>query len=462
MREIRIVVEPFEFINFLSVNCVKELNEHGKMEIKGMISKDKVTEYQNMAFKETWVAVKLLNENNEGMTFFNGILTELQIKKENQVNILSITVKTGSYLLDLIPHIRSYQKDSYTYDKILEDCLEADSGKVILFDKQGISINRFLMQYKETDWEFIKRLAGYARVAIVPEDMIPGRNVYFGYPNSVKREMIETDSYSIIQDYEEYQKRKNKNNDDITNNDIYLYKVKSREVYSLGETIIFQGKRLVIGKIISCLTGQELQHTYLLRTKVMGTQIEEDNLNIVGVSLKANVVNVDRTKVMIEIQSDENKNNTGSRWFDFATVYSTPDGTGWYCMPEIGDEVRLVFPDKYEESAYVSSCVHIESESRTNPDEKSWKNKQGKEIVFTPESLILRNNKGMSIEISDSEGIKVVSNKKVAIQAADDISVSSEAGIQMSAADSMLLSQGGASIQMNDSITIGGGKIYMN
>lgn len=462
MREIRIVVEPFEFINFLSVNCVKELNEHGTIEIKGMISKDRVTEYQSMAFKETWVAVKLFNENNEGMTFFNGILTELQIEKENQVNILSITVKTGSYLLDLVPHTRSYQKESFTYDEVIENCLASDAGKCIMFDKQGMKINRFLMQYKETDWEFIKRLAGYAGTAVIAEDMFSGRNVYFGYPDSVKREMIKTDSYSVIQDYEEYQKRKNTNNNDITINDLYLYKVKSREVYSLGETVIFQGKRLVIGKIISCLAGQELQHTYLLRTKAMGTQIEEDNLNIAGTSLKANIVNVDRTKVMIEIQSDENRNHAGSRWFDFATVYSTLGGTGWYCMPEIGDEVRLVFPDKCEESAYVSSCVHTESESRTNPDEKSWKNKQGKEIIFTPESLILRNNKGMSIEISDSEGIKVVSNKKVAIQAAEDISVSSEAGIQMSATDSMLLSQGGASIQMNDSIIIGGGKIYMN
>lgn len=97
-----------------------------------------------------------------------------------------------------------------------------------------------------------------------------------------------------------------------------------------------------------------------------------------------------------------------------------------------------------------------------NPDEKSWKNKQGKEVLFTPETLVLRNNKGMSIEISDVEGIKIVSDKKIILQAAEDINVNSESGLQLSAAESMLLSQGGASIQMNDSITIGGGKIYMN
>lgn len=462
MRETRIVVEPFMFINFFTVNCIKELNEHGKIEIKGIISKDKVAEYQLMALKETWVTVKLFNEDNDGMVFFKGVLTELIIEKENQVNTLSFSAKTGSYLLDLIPHIRSYQKESFTYGEIIENCLTFDGGKCIVLDKRSVNVNRFLMQYRESDWEFIKRLAGYAGVAVIAEERVSERNICFGYPETVKLESIETDSYCVIQNYEDYQKRKIRNNSDITNNDLYSYKVKSREIYRLGETVIFQGKKLVIRKIYSCLTGQELQHTYILSTRAMGTCCEEDNIHITGISLKANVVRVDKTKVLVKIQLDENAGNAGNRWFDFATVYSTSDGTGWYCMPEIGDEVRLLFPDKSEENAYVSSCIHIENESRTNPSEKSWKNKQGKEVIFTPETLVLRNNKGMSIEISDVEGIKIVSDKKIILQATEDININSESGLQLSAAENMLFSQGGASIQMNDSIIIGGGKIYMN
>lgn len=89
------------------------------------------------------------------------------------------------------------------------------------------------------------------------------------------------------------------------------------------------------------------------------------------------MVSVDKTKVLIKIQLDKNKHNAGNYWFDFATVYSTPDGTGWYYMSEIDDEVRLIFPDKCEGNAYVASCVHTECDNRTNPDEKSWK-KAGK------------------------------------------------------------------------------------
>ena len=65
------------------------------------------------------------------------------------------------------------------------------------------------------------------------------------------------------------------------------------------------------------------------------------------------------TLVQVQFDEDENKEGCGRHWFDFATVYSTPDGAGWYCMPEVGDEVRVVFPDNYEEHAYVASSVHV-------------------------------------------------------------------------------------------------------
>lgn len=35
MREVRIVAEPFVFVSYLSVECVKELNEHGYIKIRG-------------------------------------------------------------------------------------------------------------------------------------------------------------------------------------------------------------------------------------------------------------------------------------------------------------------------------------------------------------------------------------------------------------------------------------------
>lgn len=461
MREVRIVTVPFEFISIQAVKCLKRLNEHGVITIKGIVSQKNAEEYQMLALDETWVIVKLIDENGGEQIFFNGILTEMHIEKEGRVNTLTFTVKTGSYLLDSACHIRTYQKESYTYDEMLRDCLSPDSGEYIMLDKEGETVGNFFVQYKESDWEFIKRLAAYAKTVLIPEDVVAGRKVYFGYRSLAQTESIETDSYKIIQNYGGYKKRKAEM-PDIAEEDTLVYEISSREIYGLGHPVIFQGRELVIGKIVSRLVGHELIHTYTLHSKSWGYRGVNTNAKIAGISLMAHVTGVDKTKVSVQIAEDENQDHSGYRWFDFATVYSSPDGTGWYCMPENGDEVRMVFPDQCEKNAYVVSCVHVTDAGRKNPNEKSWENKQQKEILFTPNALIMRNNNGMSIEILDNEGIKIISNKKIMLQADDNICINSESGVQVSASDRMLLNQGGAIIQMSDSIVIGGGKIYMN
>lgn len=49
-----------------------------------------------------------------------------------------------------------------------------------MLENKGKGTERFFMQYKETDWNFMKRLAGYANTMIMPEYTVPGRKVYFG------------------------------------------------------------------------------------------------------------------------------------------------------------------------------------------------------------------------------------------------------------------------------------------
>ncbi len=449
MREIRLAAEPFRFISLQKVECRKELNGHGQLRMRGVIAQDCVEKYRNIASEEVWVTLGLKDEDGKEKVFFCGVLTEMEMQRENSLYTLAFTAHTGSFLLDLVPHTRTFQKEGYTYQEVLEDCLYPDGGKFIMPDEQEEAPGRFLVQYGETDWQFVKRLAGYAGTVVIPEYTVAGKKLYFGYRNIPKKEEMVTDSYRLVQ----------RN----SGNRRWEYEIVSREVYGLGDCVIFENREWVIGKIVSSLNGQELEHVYSLYAKKDGIVPLRDNDCIAGMSFKADVTDVAGAKVQICVQGDENKEHSGYRWFDYATVYSSPDGTGWYCMPETGDEVRLTFPDAEEGNAYVSSCVHLESGSRMNPDEKSWKNKQGKEILFTPKTLVLRNNRGMSVELSDDEGIRIVSDKEIAICASGDISMNSRSGgIRMSASDSMMISQGGACIRMDDTIQIGGGKIYMN
>ena len=464
MRAVRLKVTPFEFISYLELECTKELNQHGIIRITGVIGQEKSQEYMDIASKETWVNVNAVSENGEIRRFFSGILTGMWMKKEGQVYVMTIEVKTGSFLLDIELHTRSFQNSEYQYSKVINACMKPTEGTFSMLDKENEIINQFLMQYRETDWEFIKRLASYAGTVLIPEDSFPGKKIYWGYQNTIVKEKIKSDSYCMEQDYESYEKKIAAGVTDLRMEDLICYVIRSREIFNLGQTVQFQGMNLVIGKIFSCLEGQELYNEYYLITRKGGLLLPIYNYKLSGVSLKATVLAVEKTMVKIQIEEDENKGDSGHCWFDYVTVYSTPDGTGWYCMPEIGDEVRIVMPDCMEDHAYVASSVHLGATGgRINPDEKSWKNRQNKEVLFTPSSIIFRSNSGMLMELSDQEGIKLISNKDITVKSDGDIQIKSKgAGVNISASGEILMKQGAAQVQINDEINISGGKIYMN
>ncbi len=464
MRAVRLAVEPFEFINYREVSCIRELNQHGTLRITGLVAQDKVQEYQNIALKETWVCVKAISEKGEEQHFFDGVLTGFWMQQEDQSSVLTIELKTGSYLLDFECHTRSFQDSKFRYADVISACMMPIGGQFILLKKKMETIGHMLLQYQETDWEFLKRVASYAGIVIIPEDITPGKKLYFGYKIKPVIEEIITDSFCQKQDYELYQKKVKSGEKGLHLSDFVSYFVQSRELYGLGETVRFQGNYFVIGQIKSWLLGQELYQEYHLIRKKEGISAPIFHSKLSGVSLKANVTAVKSTMIQVQIEEDENKELARNCWFDYATVYSTPDGTGWYCMPEVGDQVRLVFPDQKEEHAYTASSIHMgDNKERKNPDEKSWKNKQKKEILFTPDAIILRNNKGLFVELSDQKGIRVGSNKDILIQAGGTVRmVSKKAGISLSAQDTLQMQQGAAKIRMKEDISIRGGKIYMN
>lgn len=131
-------------------------------------------------------------------------------------------------------------------------------------------------------------------------------------------------------------------------------------------------------------------------------------------------------------------------------------------MPEPGDAVRLSIPQKEERDAFVVSSVHMDTNSadRKNPSHKVFKSKYQKEVRFTPDSIVITNNKGTRIELTDKEGIHIVSEHSVMLEAAEDLTISSDTGSLIVSGDSFVnFRQKGTSIQLDDEISFVGGNL---
>ena len=279
-----------------------------------------------------------------------------------------------------------------------------------------------------------------------------------GLPEGTKR-TIETDKIQINFNFSEYMEKSRNGMASLQSGDMVELVIESREIFQLGDAIPYNGKEYFICKIQTSYQGAECSHAYFLRTKealkVLPIEIKTQQ----GCSFDAVVTDVNKDKVQVEIMQDEWKAADGKKWFLYSTVYSSADGTGWYCMPEIGDSVRFYVPDKSENS-FILSAVHKETDSaRQNPDYKSLKTKFGKEILFTPDSILMTNNNGMMVELNDSEGITIASDKDIFIQADNNLTISSSAASLLIAADDKVqVKQGGTTMTLSDDIYFTGGE----
>lgn len=461
MRDTNIKIEPFELLDLISYVGLKKENIHGYVCFSGHISADLEDTYAEMALQETWAVATAVEDSGETKILFNGVVTNLKIETKNDVRLLTVTLRSGTYLMDTMPHIRSYQAPSLTYHTVLKSFTDQyEDGSFIMTKGNGETIPPLVMQYDETDWEFAKRLASHFQTIVMPDCKTKGEKYFFGLPQFSEGGSIETVHYSVEKRVDEYiYKTKNKV-DGLRESDSVYYIVKLRDIYELGAPFSLNGRSLFISEIRTKLEGGELYHYYYLKSENGFKVPKTYNQKVIGASLDSRIIDVTKDVVEVSIDKDENQSGAGVNWYKYSTPYSTDDGTGWYCMPEPGDAVCIHIPSADEAGAYVISSTHLEpsvGDERVNPDNKSIMNKYHKEILFTPNSLTLTNNNDLSIELLDEEGIKIHSGKAIQIKSDLGIDISSvTAAIQIVAPDSITLIQGDTAINLSDTLRFSG------
>jgi hypothetical protein len=136
-------------------------------------------------------------------------------------------------------------------------------------------------------------------------------------------------------------------------------------------------------------------------------------------------------------------------------------------MPEVNDKVRLYFSNEKEEEGYIISSIHQEVKNgstsfRSNPDNKSISTKYNKQIELTPTSIVMTNNKGMSVILDDNKGIQIVSDKDVLIQSNQKLSIKSQQEVMsVEALEAIELIQGNTKIESKEDVMISGAKFKL-
>lgn len=433
MRAVNVYVKPFEMTEILDCTIKKCVNKHMAAYISGYLSNKEILERLD---PDVEISIEIKDEKQETYCIFRGVLSSLICQEEGGLTKLDIEAKSKSVLLDNVGHTRFFYNQNQTFKDIVRYIGSCDDKISVIYIKESNQPCGIISQYRESDWNFLKRVAGRLNTVVVPDCTNSMVCLYFGLPRK-RQAGLEVISYELHLE-----------------NNIHEYVIESRDVLELCVPVQFKDMQLYIYEIESKMMGSELIHRYHLRMKHEFQQESDVNEQIIGASFMGTVLEVSHEKIRVECEYECDANGEKTVWFPYATIYSSPDGTGWYCMPEKGDRVRLCFPDAWESHAYAVNAVHLECKEnrRKNPEVKSMRTKHDKEIRFTPEQILITNHKGLSITLDDNKGIYIKSNRNVKITAADGIEIESGGEASIVSGRGIIFKENNNSLTISDGI----------
>lgn len=453
-----------ELEDFCITSCCvnKEINSHGSAKICGYLLNKFILGAKTILDNSNSLTLRAIDDGENDCIVFVGMIESYEVKHLNDYDELNLKLIATTKKMDLTEKTRVFQTEGASYDDIIS-YVNSGNGAIFINNSMNVgTIDHMSVQYMETDWNYIKRLASEKNSFLVPEYQNSKMKFYIGMPieKSIDLKDIEYKKELNILGF----KRKKENLVETVLENESSYIIELRNIFNIGKKISINNKdvnitNLYIYKIESKMQGAVLVSKYYMK-KLEGLKtIPIKNYNIIGASITARVEEVlgDKVKAFMDIDGMQAE----GKQFEFATVYSSNDDTGWYCMPEIGDVVRVYFPSENEDEAFVFNAMQVDKAGK-NPSIKFFRNPQGKEIEFGTDYLKITNNEGLSIVLDDKSGISIISQKDIRLDSGKAISIeSSEGAVNISATENIKLQQNEAFVEIDEDVTVLGKQIHM-
>ena len=233
MRAELLEIYGFEFIDIQEFYSELLPNKHGRAVIGGTISGAKKEEYLSSGGKLTQIIAKTYE--GKSIVLFCGIVTSCNIKSNGDVHYMTLGLVTQSILMDGKEHIRTFQNEGVNYRNIIDIIIEGYNNSAFIMtlgdDKKT---HGFMCQYKETDWNYLKKLAFSANTVIYPDYSVEGVKFFIGLP-SRQEKLLRSEYYELGVD---------SGDESLLNSGKAYYKVAVREHYEIGERLTFFGETI--------------------------------------------------------------------------------------------------------------------------------------------------------------------------------------------------------------------------
>lgn len=380
---------PIQSIQGFSL-CWK-INEHAKVKMQGVLEAKYSDFLEQQNYTGSKISIYLINEddgkrNNE--LLFQGIIQNVYLTKNHRVGEICIYAVSASVKLDEKEKCCSFQDVSTKYSYVAKQMAGMEGGRVI-YTAEDSPIQKPIICYQETIWEFLKRTASHKKSYLIPDIKTGNSNLWVGMrKGKVIQEDILAAGIKVMVKKQYTGKEDGKAK--------MIYYLQSRNYYPLGDWAEIQGRKYIIFELKAEINKGELLFFYKLSPAY---DIETEmyyHEKITGMSLEGIVEETRDENVRVSFSMD----NCESKWF---FPWKPETGNALYAIPEVGVKVLVYFMNHEESSGIAICCISKKAEEH-RPQNKS---------IITPESgrvELLSNSiniakKGEVIELSDFSAV---------------------------------------------------------
>lgn len=391
-KNIGIVLDEKNLDNFVIREFVlnENINEHQKLEMQLEMDDEQRKNLERIIEKED-VGIEIeLAEASENVKrkVFSGIVDYFEILDYGSYGCrILMKAFSKSVLFDRKNEkkYRVFQDRNLMFSDIIDEINKDYAEKKLEIKYSDIArkqIGTLVVQFDETDWEFLVRLASQLKTGmfVVEQGIILFGMVEMG---EVKKENKYFSDYSLVRDYK----------------NLY-YKVQSNKVINLGDTVSISknagenegnNEDSSVNKgNFSVLKTRIFLKDFILKSEFLATDMsnyhifKKYNEKIKGCRIEADVERVfedggiakmevkfgEGLKKIVQERSNDESNDKayddyGIKRFplSYQTFYSQTN-TGFFCTPEVNDTVEVYFPNEDERFAKVSWAINNRGNGR--------------------------------------------------------------------------------------------------
>lgn len=450
----KIIINPFAFERILELEIIKEINEHARLAVRGVLKEGEEDSLVSQAWDET--AIELVQD---GKTLFCGVATDIEVICESGVYYLEAKAVSWTIMMDREEKKRSFQEKGLDYINIVNQ-LAGEAGGLAKCAAPEKQVKNLLLQYRETNWDFLKRIASHSNSVLIADatSHIPSFSFGLGTGNSYGEDISNTGDFLIRKKVSQYRKMSQSKEISYQEQDAVECTIQTDYAsMEIGDQINIKGNSLYIREVTIRLKGSVLRCYCTATTKQGISASNACHPYVSGLTLDGKVLKAENDTIKVHLSIDDSQDESKAYPFPYATGYSAEGHTGWYVMPEIGDTVQIIFPTEDENSAYaVQSIRQQNTEKTSDPRVKYLRTPDGKEIKLDKDEILITSNDGITfIRINENTGVDIYTDKEVRVISDGSLTVTSGEKISMSSTDDFNICAGkNLTVTAKDSITM--------